>query len=387
MKGSIHLRSDVKMPYWYIAWYHAPEKKLYRIIKYLGENRPMHQTHPDMNRDLGYEKARKLLALMQGDVERNVFRIDKYIGQVYTDVIPYLNEWIEIRKESLKPAGYASYKRIIRNHLTPFFEEHPIQLHEIRYDTLVQLMNSITGSGKTKKNALDCLRSCLKFAWKSGRLESMPAFPEKKLFNIKQHAPEWLPTERFYNIVKHVPNEHKPFFMFLYLHLRRPGDAIALYKKDYDKSLDAFVIHRGISEGELIDSTKTGAVHVVPCHSEFKPYLEQLLKQNPFSPFLFTCEESKKDGKRYTKKIYLRQWHLARNAVGEMIDSYRGTKSTRAGQMLNELGLSLTDIQTAGDWSSLESVKAYARASVARKKEILEKKVVPIGASKKNGLT
>jgi len=387
MKGSIHLRSDVKMPYWYIAWYHAPEKKLYRIIKYLGENRPMHQTNPDMNRDLGYEKARKLLALMQGDVERNVFRIDKYIGQVYTDVIPYLNEWIETRKESLKPAGYASYKRIIRNHLTPFFEKHHIQLHEIRYDILVQLLNSITGSGKTKKIALDCLRSCLKFAWKSGRLESMPAFPEKKLFNIKQHAPEWLPTERFYNIVQHVPNEHKPFFMFLYLHLRRPGDAIALYKKDYDKSLDAFVIHRGISEGELIDSTKTGAVHVVPCHSEFKPYLEQMLKQNPFSPFLFTCEESKKDGKRYTKKIYLRQWHLARNAAGELIDSYRGTKSTRAGQMLNELGLSLTDIQTAGDWSSLESVKAYARASVARKKEILEKKVVPIGASKKSGLT
>ena len=59
MKGSIHLRSDVKKPYWYIAWYHAPEKKLYRIIKYLGETRPMHQTNQDKDCDLGYEKANK----------------------------------------------------------------------------------------------------------------------------------------------------------------------------------------------------------------------------------------------------------------------------------------------------------------------------------------
>jgi hypothetical protein len=116
---------------------------------------------------------------MQGDVERGVFRIDKYIGQIYTDVIPYLNEWIETRRETLKPADYGSYKRIIKNHLVPFFEEHHVQLLEIRYDILVQLMNSIKASGKTKKNALDCLRSCLKFAWKSGRLESMPAFPGK----------------------------------------------------------------------------------------------------------------------------------------------------------------------------------------------------------------
>lgn len=55
--------------------------------------------------------------------------------------------------------------------------------------------------------------------------------------------------------------------------------------------------------------------------------------------------------------------------------------------MLNELGLSLTDIQTAGDWSSLESVKAYARASVARKKEILEKKVISIKRTKKHEST
>ncbi len=78
MKGTISLRGDVKVPYWYISW---PEgKKRYKITTYLGESEPMYQTHPNEKHDLGFKKAEKLLALMQGDVERNCFRIEKYTG-------------------------------------------------------------------------------------------------------------------------------------------------------------------------------------------------------------------------------------------------------------------------------------------------------------------
>ncbi|MBW2428306.1 MAG: hypothetical protein JRF56_05055 [Deltaproteobacteria bacterium] len=41
--------------------------------------------------------------------------------------------------------------------------------------------------------------------------------------------------------------------------------------------------------------------------------------------------------------------------------------------MHNELGMTLTEIQEAGSWKRLESVKKYAKTELSRKKELLER--------------
>jgi len=41
--------------------------------------------------------------------------------------------------------------------------------------------------------------------------------------------------------------------------------------------------------------------------------------------------------------------------------------------MINELGISLIEIQEAGDWSSLESVKSYAKAAISKKRELINR--------------
>lgn len=46
---------------------------------------------------------------------------------------------------------------------------------------------------------------------------------------------------------------------------------------------------------------------------------------------------------------------------------------SRAHQMHNELGMSLPEIQEAGSWKRLESVKRYARTGLKRKRELLER--------------
>jgi len=46
--------------------------------------------------------------------------------------------------------------------------------------------------------------------------------------------------------------------------------------------------------------------------------------------------------------------------------------------MVNEEDMSLHDVQIAGDWASFESVKCYARANIAKKRAVLERKVVPL---------
>lgn len=374
MKGCVTLRADVRNPYWIVSW---PYKgKVIKISRYLGESDPMYQRHADKKRDIGYQKAQKLLALMQGDEERGVLRIEKYTGKTLTDTVPYLEEWLEARSMNLTPGGYIKYRTAVRNYLVPFFTENPVMLHEIRYDTLVKLMNWIKGSGKHKKNVVDTLRCCLKYAWKSERILAIPPFPEAKLYDIRKEPPEWLPKERFMNVMKHVPKEHQPFFMWLYLHLRRPGEAMALKKEDYDPAQDVFIIRGGVSNGQVVDRTKTGDIHIIPCHCDFKAYMAKM--PSSFGPYFFTCTESKSDGKRYTGKLYRKYWKEACEKAEEDIDVYRGTKTSRASQMVNEEGVSMSDLQIAGDWASMSSVTAYARANIARKREILEGRIIPI---------
>lgn len=71
MKGSVSLRTDKKHPYWRVCWPVSGNRSV-KISHYLGESEPMYQRHPDKKRDIGYQKAQNLLALMQGDEIRAI---------------------------------------------------------------------------------------------------------------------------------------------------------------------------------------------------------------------------------------------------------------------------------------------------------------------------
>ena len=40
--------------------------------------------------------------------------------------------------------------------------------------------------------------------------------------------------------------------------------------------------------------------------------------------------------------------------------------------------MSLHDVQIAGDWASFESMMSYAHANIAKKRAVLERKMVPL---------
>ena len=168
MKGSVVYHKRLKR--WYVSWWH--KGKTYKIYRYI-----------DGQYLYDKKRAEKLCALMQSDVERGVFDIERYTRR-FTDVAPYLEEWLENVKPNLSPATYKDYSNSIRNHLVPFFERHPVQLHEIRLDILYRLLNTIDRAGKGKQNVMYCLHACLDFAWRSGRIQSMPPFPKKKDYRI-----------------------------------------------------------------------------------------------------------------------------------------------------------------------------------------------------------
>jgi len=364
MRASIQFRKDRNL--FFVQWYDTPNKKLYKVYRYKGEYM------------YNLKIAEKLLALMQSDYESGTFFIEKYMQKSVSDVVPYLYEWLEIVKPKLSPATVKDYNNTIKNHLEPFFNEHPVLLSEIRYDLLMKLMNSINRSGKGKANVMYCLHRCLDFAYRSGRITSIPPFPEKSDYGIIEPAIQWLPEERQMNIINAIPEEHRSIFLFLKYHLRRPSEAMALQKEDYDPYQDVFIIRRTISARKLVERTKTGKQHIIPCHSSFKPIIEQIKRESfqILSPFFFTCPTGRNDGKRYTHTIMSKLWHNAYEQAGEKISMYAGFKHSSCSQYINERGLSESELQIITDHARLESVRRYAKTEVARKRELMERKII-----------
>jgi integrase len=361
MAGSIGvLPANKKKPQrWYVNWYW--EGKSYKLYYYLGIELT--------SRAL----AQKLLDGMQGDVEKGVFRFEKW-SRRENDIVPYLESWLQTIKSTLSPATYKDYNNSIRKHLAPFFNARSLSLHEIQLDTLMQLMNEIKREGKGKMNVLMCLHACLVYAWRANRIPAVPPFPVKKQYNIVEPVIQWLPSDRQEKVIRAIPTAHQPIFWWLKYHLRRPSEACALLKEDFDGA--TFMVQRGFSAKEAIDRTKTGEIHPTPAVSSFLPYIDierdKQRKHGIVSPYFFVHPSGRQKGKHYTLVTLEKIWDRAAAQVGESIRLYAGLKHSTASQMKNEWGYTDDQIQEAGNWSRKESVKKYAKTEVAARRNLLE---------------
>jgi integrase len=369
MKGTVGF--DRKSERYYVAWYHEPLRRTLKLWFYHGDiNIPFKKGKQ------GKELAQRMLDQMRGDYENGVFRIEKFSSKA-SDVVPYLNAWVEAIRPTLAPSTYKDYKGSIAIHLAPFFTARGVQLHEIQYDILMELLSTIKREGKGKMNVMYCLHACLDYAWRSGRIQVMPPFPKKGVYQIVEPVIRWLPEERQDKVIQAIALDDQPIFWFLKYHLRRPGEAMALRKEDFENGV--FKIRHGISNYREINRVKDKQQHPVPMVSAFAPWLEYEMekqrKHGIISPHIFVSLRGRLQGKRYTEKTLERRWAAACESVGEDITLYSGTKHSRATQLLNVYGLSKSDLKEAGDWSRMESVDKYAKVEVATRKGLLEGKV------------
>ena len=365
VKGSIQQHSKYK--YYYVAW--SEKGKLYTISRYMGFLCRDGQI-PSMS---GREMAERILSLMQSEADNGTFRIEKWTGGMKTDLIPYLWEWYEEAIKTLSPATAKDYKNSIKNHLIPWFTKNPYQIHELQYDVLCKLLNSIERGGKGKMNVMYCLRRCLVHAFKSNRIPSIPLFPEKNKYNIIDPIIQWLPEARQIKVIQAIPEEHQPIFWWLKYHLRRPSEAMALHRIDYDKEQDAFIIQRTFSDKNLVQHTKTHKIHIIPCHSEFK----KIMKKMPIridSPYFFVNPHGKlkEEHYHYQHDYLVDLWHKACEKTGEDIPMYSGLKHSSCSQYINEKGYSIDEVQMLTDHARRESVTRYASVQLDAKRRLLE---------------
>lgn len=367
MSGKVGKRKNAKN--FYVAWYDKKTKKTIRIYRYKGE-RMYHESI-----------ANKLLAVMQAAIENGIFVLERYTKKGWTDVIPFIDEWLEKSKFSLSPATYKGYKSYVKKHIKPYFKvNHHLSLHDIQLDVLTHFKNELPLQPKGKINVMYCLHTILDYAKRARRIMVMPSFPKKREYQLEPKKIKWLPENRQLHILEQIPEEHQPIFYFLKYHLRRPAEAMALKREDYENGV--FTICRSISARKLVNKTKTGEIHIIPCHPDFEPFIDLEIKKTNISEFFFTCLSSRNKGKRYSHEILNRIWKQACKKAKEDIDLYSGLKHSSCSQYINEKGLSESELQIITDHARIESVRSYAKTEIKRKKELMIKNIYQLNKKK-----
>jgi integrase len=214
-----------------------------------------------------------------------------------------------------------------------------------------------------------CLRACLDYAWKAERIVAVPPFPERRLYGISKKKIKWITEERQGRIIRAIPKEHQSIFWWLKYHLRRPSEAMALFKEDYDPVRDCFTIRRTFSNKQLVEYTKTHIEHEIPCHPEFKPIILEI--QFSFSPFFFVNPYGKLKGQHYQHDYLVDLWNKACEVTGETINMYAGLKHSSCSQFINEHGGTVDELQMLTDHARRDSVLKYADVELDRKRELM----------------
>jgi integrase len=370
MKGSIFYQNDRGR--WAVCFYH--EGRPFTITRYRGEF-------------MYHEKiAEKCLAMIQARWEdyrqgKCQFRIEEFTGTGWTDVIEFYDEWLEeVVKGGTKPATYKAYKSYLRNWIRPFFEANPVRLHEIQLDSLNKLKNTIKLHPKGQFNVMNAFHAMMDYAWRARRIPEVPPFPKKREYEIPEPEWSWLTEDQRERVLAEIPAEHRPPILWLIYHFRRPGEACALHKADFDMINNAFWIRRTVSDRQVVPRTKTGKAHYTPCKQEFISIARRLARENPWSPYLFVNSRSRKkeDGGRYTVESLNNIWKAACKKVGVNIPLYHGTKHTSCTLFVTEGG-TVDELQILTDHARRDSVLRYTKVVLERKRKMMERgKVVDL---------
>jgi len=407
MKGSIQYQADRNR--WAVIWYDEKSTKKNKnrwITKYKGGHMPCTafkmrsgtivlnngRPVPDKDKCKGYELARKLRSLMQGRAEQAkkgecVFRIEEFTQDGWTDTIEYYHTFInDVVAKRRKPATIKAYQSYARTWIEPFFSKHPVRLHEIEHDILMSFLNYILDRlrrknpegniDKTALNIMSTLKKMMLYARRSKRISVVPPFPTLEDYNLQKPEIQWLTREEWDAVYNKLPGTTRPIFHWVYLHYRRLGEACALHKIDYDPFTECFKVHRAISARQLVNSVKTNwkkpKIHYVSCDDRFKATAEQLLNQDPDSPFLFANPRARKKGRRYTLEALRNLWYQACDDAGvRRIWTYQGLKHTACTNFIEEGG-SIDDLQILTDHATRKSVEQYAEITMDKKRQVQE---------------
>lgn len=94
-----------------------------------------------------------------------------------------------------------------------------------------------------------------------GNIKEIPDFPKIEKGEDKT---VWLEDGIQKRIIEHIPEKHRPIFLFMIRQGVRPSEARALHFEDIDRKNKTITICRNFSGKEYKEWTKTKKIRVLP---------------------------------------------------------------------------------------------------------------------------
>lgn len=355
MGGSV--LQDAKTGHWFIQLRYGGKTERFYRFEYKGQWLPFESKG----------QSRKILSLMQSDVDDASFNPASYRPNSPLSIKQYAETWLslaDVVKNTLK--RYRSYSK----HFVGFFSPDK-DVRDISKIDILRLKKMLEEKGyaeKTVYHVLGTLKTMLNFAVDNKDLHSLPSFPPLK--NPIKNTINFLNAEVQRNVIEAIPERHRPVFELAAEYGLRPQEARALMK---DAVTDTHVIiMRRFSEYELLEGDKTGRVRALFITSRAREILKAAAPS--FSQFVFTHNGRSP----YNEKILNKIWRAACERVGVTIKLYNGIRHSRAGQLL-DAGYPIELVSELLGHSKIQMTRdMYGRISEARITEALERvRVLP----------
>ena len=249
-----------------------------------------------------------------------------------------------------------------------------IDIAEIRRGIVEDWLDKLDASTSAKQKRLVYLRMLLNWAHSREYVDHVPKFPVVK--HIKQKKPG-LTAEQQYEILSHIPSEHKPIFEFAVATGRRINEYRALKVKDLDYKRGVYVVS-GAFDIETYKPYPKVADEVgteYPLTKDLKQIIARALHCRDIFPDSFVFERmSRKKMHPYRHDEVSRIFKAAKIKAGYPHVELNTFGRHSMGWQLMEVGASITEISgVLGHKNIGTTMNHYTHMQSARKLGTLKK--------------
>jgi integrase len=327
--------------------------------------------YPDGSGIMMFEEAlaERLLTNIQGAIDLHnkgmfTFRPEFYKKQSPLSLAEYSKTWLSSVKRKLTRKGY----RIAMDHAIKKFGGN-FDIRGFSLSNMQEFYNGIPLADKTRYNILTSLRTMLRFAYRDGKLDKLPSFPV--LTNPPAKDPEYLTYEEQQEILKHIPEGHRPFFEIGMEYGFRIEEVRGLC---WDMVSDTHIkIRRTMPGHELIEDTKEGHERVEEITSRARDILRRARLNTGGLGFVFQSPK-KGRGRPYSLSLMTRTWKAAcekaEEVLGFRVSVYHAFRHSYASQ-LADMNVPIETIQKCLGHKDRRSTERYSRRQRASERRII----------------
>lgn len=320
-----------------------------------------------------HQRAARVLETIRYEIDQHVFDPTKYTA---SDIREFLFEtrikaWYESKKKDVARGNLArSYTRgldcFIRLYYKPFFKG--MDVRDIKAFRVQQFYEQLPEDRSLKyiSNIMKALENFFNTLLRYDFIPKKPSFP---VITLDRKTPRWVDAEIQLQLLRAIPEAHRPIFTFLAFQGIRPSEARALKVKDINLRQNTLTVSRTYSDREIRERVKGKVVRPRLINPAVVPLLEEVCRDKHPEAFIFVNPRTKKP---YSENVIQRLWSDARTEVGIDITLYEATRHSLASIAASN-GAPLTAIKDVLGHTDFRTTLKYAHTNLESQRAVFQR--------------